>query len=199
MKSCVAGWNPSKLGWNLRRAPQMKLNPSSHPAKVGFHREAISPNAVGFIPSQRTDLVEKATKFCRILSLFLGLPERILNPASSALGVLGGIIASQCAAALLSTIRAIEQPKGERLWHSPLGCCEGKIKKIFYLFNGWIWTIVKSNEILRCRMKSKQVWMKSSAYGFRRNQIRSSLTLRSKISSQSNFIHEVDLFRSRRI
>ena len=55
----------------------MKLNPSSHPAKAGFHREAISPNAVGFIPSQRTDLVEKATKFCRILSLFLGLPERV--------------------------------------------------------------------------------------------------------------------------
>ena len=59
MKSCVARWNPSKLGWNLRRAPQMKLNPSFHPAKAGFHREAISPNAVGFIPSQRTDLVEK--------------------------------------------------------------------------------------------------------------------------------------------
>ena len=55
----------------------MKLNPSFHPAKAGFHREAISPNAVGFIPSQRTDLVEKATKFCRILSLFLGLPTRI--------------------------------------------------------------------------------------------------------------------------
>ena len=49
------------------------------PAKAGFHREAISPNAVGFIPSQRTDLVEKATKSRRILSLFLGLPDRILN------------------------------------------------------------------------------------------------------------------------
>ena len=55
----------------------MKLNPSSHPEKAGFHREAISPTSVGFIPSQRTDLVEKATKFCRILSLFLGLPDRI--------------------------------------------------------------------------------------------------------------------------
>ena len=57
----------------------MKLNPSSHPAKAGFHREAISPNAVGFIPSQRTDLVEKSTKFDRILSLFLDLPDRIQN------------------------------------------------------------------------------------------------------------------------
>ena len=55
----------------------MKLNPSFHPAEAGFHRETISPNEVGFIPSQRTDLVEKATKFYRILSLFLGLPARI--------------------------------------------------------------------------------------------------------------------------
>jgi len=27
----------------------------------------ISPKAIGFIPSQRTDLVEKATIFCQIL------------------------------------------------------------------------------------------------------------------------------------
>ena len=73
----------SKQVWMKSSAhPQMKLNPSFHPAEAGFHREAISPNAVGFIPSQRTDLVEKATKFCRILSLFLGLPERILNLAA---------------------------------------------------------------------------------------------------------------------
>ena len=38
-------------------------------------------------------------------------------------------------------------------------------------------------------MKSKQVWMKSLAYGFRWNQIRLSLTLQSKISSRSDFIH----------
>ena len=68
----------SKQVWMKSSAPpQMKLNPSSHPAKAGFHREAISPNAVGFIPSKRTDLVEKATKFCRILSLFLGLSSGI--------------------------------------------------------------------------------------------------------------------------
>ena len=37
----------------------------------------ISSNRVGFIPSQTTDLVEKATKFGRILSLFLGLPDSV--------------------------------------------------------------------------------------------------------------------------
>ena len=29
------------------------------PDKVGFHHEVISPTAGGFIPSERTDLVEK--------------------------------------------------------------------------------------------------------------------------------------------
>ena len=39
--------------------PQMKLNPSSYPDEVGFHHEVISSTKDGFIPSVRTDLVEK--------------------------------------------------------------------------------------------------------------------------------------------
>ena len=99
----------SKQVWMKSSAhPQMKLNPSSHPAKAGFHREAISPNAVGFIPSQRTDLVEKATKFCRILSLFLGLPTRIRTadlqsrsltryPAVPWVDIVASVIIAHCA------------------------------------------------------------------------------------------------------
>ena len=40
-------------------APQMKSNPSLSPDEVGFHHEVISSTAGGFIPSERTDLVEK--------------------------------------------------------------------------------------------------------------------------------------------
>ena len=47
----------------------------------------------------------------------------------------------------------------------------------------------KFNEILLCRMKSKRVWMKSSAYGFRWNQIRLLSPCVSGISSRSDFIH----------
>ena len=45
-------------------------------------------------------------------------------------------------------------------------------------------------------VKSKQVWMKSKPYGF--DEIKSVFTsFRSKISSQSDFICEADLFRSK--
>ena len=57
----------------------------------------------------------------------------------------------------------------------------------------------KFNEILLCRMKSKRVWMKSSVCHLRRNQIRPSSPRVSGISSRNDFIHEVDLFRRRRI
>ena len=43
----------------MKSATQVKLNPSLKPDEVGFHREAISPIEDGFIPSDRTDLVEK--------------------------------------------------------------------------------------------------------------------------------------------
>ena len=56
------------------------------------------------------------------LAVVFGRSKRILNQASSAFGVLGGIIAPQCATVPLCTIRAIEQPRGECLQHSPLGC-----------------------------------------------------------------------------
>ncbi len=50
--------------------PQMKLNPSLSPNEVGFHRRRrFHPTKVGFIPSARTDLIEKPTS--RNLSVFL--------------------------------------------------------------------------------------------------------------------------------
>ena len=48
----------------------------------------------------------------------------------------------------------------------------------------------KFNEILLCRMKSKQVWMKSSVFHLRWNQIRRSYPRVSGILSRSDFIHE---------
>ena len=43
----------------MKSASQMKLNPSLSPDDVGFHHGVISSTAGGFIPSDRTDLVEK--------------------------------------------------------------------------------------------------------------------------------------------
>ena len=43
----------------MKSASQMKLNPSLSPDEVGFHHEVISSTKGGFIPSARTDLVEK--------------------------------------------------------------------------------------------------------------------------------------------
>ena len=43
----------------------MKLNPSLSPDEVGFHHGVISSTAGGFIPSDRTDLVEK-NRFCLV-------------------------------------------------------------------------------------------------------------------------------------
>ena len=48
----------------MKSASQMKLNPSLSPDEVGFHHEVISSTAGGFIPSARTDLVEKKN-LCR--------------------------------------------------------------------------------------------------------------------------------------
>ena len=50
--------------------PQMKLNPSSYPDEVGFHRVAISSTAGGFLP-QKADLVEKREQVKDLLSFFL--------------------------------------------------------------------------------------------------------------------------------
>ena len=55
--------------------PQMKLNPSYSPREAGFHREAISSTEGGFIPSSRTDLVEKSQVEIR-LGFFLGRGSR---------------------------------------------------------------------------------------------------------------------------
>ena len=61
MKSCVARWNPRKLGWNLRRAASDEIkSASSITALAGFHRVAISSTAGGFLPPT-ADLVEKST------------------------------------------------------------------------------------------------------------------------------------------
>ena len=73
MKSCCARWNPSKLGWNLRRAASDEIKSVLSPREAGFHREAISSTAGGFIPSARTDLVEKSQVEIR-LGFFLGAP-----------------------------------------------------------------------------------------------------------------------------
>ena len=43
----------------MESATQMKLNPSFLSDEVGFHHEVISSTKGGFIPSVRTDLVEK--------------------------------------------------------------------------------------------------------------------------------------------
>ena len=59
--------------------PQMKLNPSYSPREAGFHREAISSTEGGFIPSARTDLVEKSQVEIG-LGFFLGRGRRIQNP-----------------------------------------------------------------------------------------------------------------------
>ena len=43
MKSCTTGWNPSKLGWNLRCITSDEIKSASiNPALAGFHRVAIS-------------------------------------------------------------------------------------------------------------------------------------------------------------
>ena len=49
----------------MKSASQTKLNPSLSSDEVGFHHKVISPAEGGFIPSVRTDLVEK-THFCPI-------------------------------------------------------------------------------------------------------------------------------------
>ena len=55
----------------MKSALQMKLNPSLSPDAVGFHHEVISSTAGGFIPSGRTDLVEKKQPLSGRQRLFL--------------------------------------------------------------------------------------------------------------------------------
>ena len=50
MKSCVARWNPSKLGWNLRRTASDEIKSVLSPREAGFHREAISSHVSGIYP-----------------------------------------------------------------------------------------------------------------------------------------------------
>ena len=78
MKSCFAGWNPNKFGWNLQPSASDEIKSASlNPAQAGFHHVRI-PLAVscvirrlrptnskfhprsGFIPT-KADLVEKST------------------------------------------------------------------------------------------------------------------------------------------
>ena len=57
MKSRKARWNPSNT--RMKSALQMKLNPSLLPTKSDFITKWFHPTKAGFIPSDRTDLVEK--------------------------------------------------------------------------------------------------------------------------------------------
>ena len=57
MKSRKARWNPHSV--RMKSASQMKLNPSFLPTKSDFITMWFHPAKVGFIPSARTDLVEK--------------------------------------------------------------------------------------------------------------------------------------------
>ena len=63
---------------------QMKLNPSFSPREAGFHREAISSTAGGFIPSARTDLTEKSHSLLR-MAFFLAGAEG-LEPTTHGFG-----------------------------------------------------------------------------------------------------------------
>ena len=62
-------------------------------------------------------------------------------------------------------------------------------KRYFWDFISKIWTREVLNEIVRCTMKSKLVWMKSSVLHLRWNQIRLLSPRVSGISSRSDFIH----------
>ena len=62
MKSCFAGWNPSELGWNLQPMASDEIKSVLIiPTKSDFITKWFHPTGVGFIPSARTDLVEKST------------------------------------------------------------------------------------------------------------------------------------------
>ena len=57
----------------MKSASQMKLNPSPNPTKSDFITQVISSIEDGFIPSDRTDLVEKERQVFRLVFLFLGV------------------------------------------------------------------------------------------------------------------------------
>ena len=61
----------------------MKLNPSPNPTKSDFITQVISSIEDGFIPSDRTDLVEKERQVFRLVFLFL-VEATGLEPAASA-------------------------------------------------------------------------------------------------------------------
>ena len=74
MKSCFAGWNPTKFGWNLQPMASDEIKSASYlHAQAWFHRVAISSTIGGFIPTQ-ADLVEKrASLFDLLFFLWNGL------------------------------------------------------------------------------------------------------------------------------
>ena len=55
----------------MKSAVQMKLNPSPNPTKSDFITQVISSIEDGFIPYDRTDLVEKERQVFRLVFLFL--------------------------------------------------------------------------------------------------------------------------------
>jgi len=63
----------------MKSATQMKLNPSSNPTKSDFITQVISSIEDGFIPSDRTDLVEKERQVERLVFLFLA-PQTGYSP-----------------------------------------------------------------------------------------------------------------------
>ena len=65
----------SKQAW-MKSAAQMKLNPSPNLTKSDFITQVISSIEDGFIPSDRTDLVEKERQVERLVFLFLAEKER---------------------------------------------------------------------------------------------------------------------------
>ena len=85
MKSCCARWNPSKLGWNLQPSASDEIKSVlSLPAKRDFITKWFHPTLVGFIPSVRTDLVEKSHPLTR-MAFFLPGAEG-LEPTTPSFG-----------------------------------------------------------------------------------------------------------------
>ena len=69
MKSCFAGWNPSKLGWNLRCAASDETKSAFfNLAKQDFITKWFHPRS-GLIPT-KADLVKKRLQFCIKITTF---------------------------------------------------------------------------------------------------------------------------------
>ena len=81
MKSCYARWNPSKLGWNLRRVASDEIKSAlTIPTKSDFIAKRFHLTQVGFLPPS-ADLVEKSTHCLgRQMCAFFWRRERDSNP-----------------------------------------------------------------------------------------------------------------------